>query len=34
MFVGFDERAGTDVLGALCTALARSAPVARLVAAG
>jgi hypothetical protein len=25
---------GTDVLGALCTALARSAPVARLVAAG
>jgi len=32
--VSFDERAGTDVLGALYAALARSAPVARLVAAG
>jgi len=33
MFVGFDQQAGTDVLGALCAALARSTP-ARLAAVG
>lgn len=31
MFVGFDERAGTDVLGGLCRALMRSAGQARAI---